>query len=259
MDPHALDPAWLRAQLPPHHSTQALIDHIANHLDSHDGYVSLSGGKDSLVVLHLALQADRSVPVCFFDSGLEFPETITYLAQLEEHFDIDITVIPASPSLLDVLHASGAWDHHRPTQPTTPDLHQILITHPADQAAALYGPGVLWGIRADESPGRRALLTRTASSHRPGATTSAAGTHCYSPIWNWTSHDVWNHIHRHHLPTNPVYAKLRHLGAPNVALRVSHLVDGGLLGHGRITWLKAGWPELWQPLVAALPRLADFT
>ena len=34
-----------------------------------------------------------------------------------------------------------------------------------------------------------------------------------------TTDDVWGYIHRHRLPVNPVYAKLRRLGAPEQCLR----------------------------------------
>jgi phosphoadenosine phosphosulfate reductase len=59
-----------------------LLDRIAEHLDMHDGFVSWSGGKDSTVVVDLARQVDPNVPVVFFDSGLQFPETLRYLEDL---------------------------------------------------------------------------------------------------------------------------------------------------------------------------------
>ncbi len=58
-----------------HRDLDRIRARIEEHLDQHEGYVAFSGGKDSLVTLHLALQADPDVPVAFFDSGLEFPET----------------------------------------------------------------------------------------------------------------------------------------------------------------------------------------
>ena len=61
---------------------QHLLDRIGEHLDEHDGFVSWSGGKDSTVVVDLARQVDPHIPVVFFDSGLQFPETIQYLEDL---------------------------------------------------------------------------------------------------------------------------------------------------------------------------------
>lgn len=47
-------------------------------------------------------------------------------------------------------------------------------------------------------------------------------------------------------------------GAPEHALRISTLITATGLENGRITWLRAGWPELYTELLAHLPRLAEF-
>lgn len=80
----------------------------------------------------------------------------------------------------------------------------------------------------------------------------------YGPIWDWSTEQVWAHIARHQLPANPVYAKLRGLGAPPHAQRVSHMVDGTGLEQGRLTWLRRGWPDRFDELATALPRMREF-
>lgn len=266
-----LDLTLLRSLTPGRRDTHALVDRIRTHLDAHDGYVSLSGGKDSLVVLDLALRADPNVPVCFFDSGLEYPETITYLDTLETHYGITIHTYPADPPLLDLLVECGAWDHTAPTRRTTA-ASTALIDRPADQAHADHGDGLLWGLRAQESPQRAGLFARalrhpctcctTASRHRErhGGTTTAQGGRRvgYSPVWDWSTDEVMGWIAREQLPLNPVYGKFAALGAPVTAHRVAPLLDGGHLAYGRATWLKAGWPQLWTQLVDVLPRLATY-
>ena len=71
---------------------------IEAHLETHDGYLAFSGGKDSMVVLHLAHTVDPDVPVVFFDSGLESPETYTYLDHLAELWDLNCTSSRRSPA-----------------------------------------------------------------------------------------------------------------------------------------------------------------
>ncbi|MCD6488797.1 MAG: phosphoadenosine phosphosulfate reductase family protein, partial [Desulfurococcales archaeon] len=54
--------------------------------------VSFSGGKDSIVVLDLAIKyygRERVYPI-FVDTGLEFPHTIRYVEEVEEYYGIDI-------------------------------------------------------------------------------------------------------------------------------------------------------------------------
>ena len=60
------------------------------------------------------------------------------------------------------------------------------------------------------------------------------------------------------MPVNPVYIRLRELGAPAFLQRISPVVDANSLGYGRIVWLRHGWPDLYVSLVNALPRLAEF-
>jgi phosphoadenosine phosphosulfate reductase len=69
---------------------------------------------------------------------------------------------------------------------------------------------------------------------------------------------VWGYIARHQLPVNPVYAKLRRLGAPESALRVSAMIDANGLELGRVTWLRRGWPDLFDELAQVLPRIREF-
>lgn len=91
-----------------------------------------------------------------------------------------------------------------------------------------------------------------------GACRRQDGSTTYSPIWNWTTPQVWAHIAREQLPLNPVYDKLRRLGAPETALRVGALLDGTHLEKGRLVWLKRGWPAIFEQLARVLPRINEF-
>ncbi|HEY5881789.1 MAG TPA: phosphoadenosine phosphosulfate reductase family protein [Nakamurella sp.] len=270
-----LDITTLRRLVRPGQNTAGLVDRIADHLDAHDGYVAFSGGKDSLVVVHLTLQAEPNVPVVFFDSGLEYPETITYLDQVAEQLGIPdgIEIEPAVPDLLTLLIRTGTWGHHLPNRDFPDDVRTTLITQPAAQAHRRHGPGELWGVRASESDARRRLYLAALNHHacgccragrrdrakHGGVITRRDGTTAFSPIWDWTDDDVWNYLARHRLPLNPVYDKLRLLGAPDRALRLTSLLDAHPLRHGRAVWLRRGWPNVFTALQEALPRLSELT
>ncbi|MDN5780164.1 MAG: phosphoadenosine phosphosulfate reductase family protein [Humibacillus sp.] len=255
---------------------QLLHHRIEDHLDRSEGYVAFSGGKDSLVTLHLVLAVEPDVPVAFFDSGLEFPETYAYLEDLAHQWRLNLDVIPAPHTTLEVLAATGAWDHHAQRNLAAPDLHRTLITIPAATAHKRHGPGELWGVRAGESRGRAAAYANALRatvcdcsptpcatqqdrrSRHGGLIRRVDGTTAYGPVWDWKTAEIWGHIARHALPVNPVYDKLRRLGAPEHFLRVSHMVDGTRLEEGRITWLRRGWPALFEELATVLPRLREY-
>lgn len=257
-----------------------LTTRIREHLDTHDGYVEFSGGKDSLTALHLALTVEPNVPVVFFDSGFEFPETYLYLEQMRDQLHLQLHWIPARRTTLEILADSGVWDHHTDQPPRIPDLHDILITEPAARAHAKHGAGEIWGVRAQESRGRAALYTNALRTETARGCTSCCagdsnptatrrnrhgglvrrvdGSVAFGPIWDWKTHEVWAYLARHQLPVNPIYTKLRRLGAPEHFLRVSHMLDGSRLEEGRATWLRRGWPDIFEDLARVLPRLREF-
>lgn len=285
--PAGLDLTTLAGYRRPRHDITALVDRIAAHLDEHDGYVAFSGGKDSTAVLDLARRADPQVPVCFFDSGLEFPETLTHIEHLADLWHLNLHVVPARPSALDYLRATGAWDHHAPTRHDLlrgNGFHHALITAPAAAAHAEHGAGELWGIRAQEAPGRRALLlrglnreisqhclpgccpippanrhTRLHRQRHGGIVRRTDGTAAFSPVWDWLDPEIHVYLHRHQVPVNPLYARLAQLGAPSQLQRVALMVDANGAGVGRFTWLRRGWPDLFDQLAAALPRITELT
>ncbi|MGF0118738.1 phosphoadenosine phosphosulfate reductase family protein [Promicromonospora sp. Marseille-Q5078] len=264
----------LRALRSTTRNLELVRNRLRAHLDAHEGYVAFSGGKDSLVALHLAHQAAPDVPVVFFDSGLEYPETYTYIADLAETWDLNLHVMAPTAGSLELMASAGGWNHNAPDQ-AVPDMHTVLITEPAAAAHRAHGPGEVWGVRAAEARGRAAAYTNALRSHpctcprhcssphehrahHGGRIARNDGTVAYGPAWDWSTEEVWTYIARRHLPVNPVYAKLRRLGAPEHALRVSTMLDGSHLTEGRITWLRRGWPALFEELATVLPRLREY-
>lgn len=272
-----LDVAALQRLRAGRHDESLLHRRIADHLSSHDGYLAFSAGKDSLAALHLTVAVEPNVPVVFFDSGLEYPETYQYLADLAQRWQLDLEVIAARPTALEILAGGGAWNHGAPVPAAPiPDLRTATITQPAAQAHDTYGPGELWGVRAEESQGRRALYSRALTvevqngcasccsspparrTRHGGIIRRRDGTTAYGPVWDWSTAEVWAYLQRRRLPINPVYDKLRRLGAPHHALRLSQMLDGAHLESGRATWLRRGWPAIFEDLCDLLPRLREY-
>lgn len=235
-EPDGLDLNTLRALRRPRRDLATLTGRIAGHLEDHDGYLAFSGGKDSLVALHLTLQIEPNIPVVFFDSGLEYPETYTYITALADTWNLNLEPHRADPPLLTVLAQSGEWDHQQPTRATSQKLRDILIGAPSRAAHAAHGPGEIWGVRADESPkgtGRWSLYYNALSSHvtrdcdgcctntteqrrhHGGLIDRADGTHVFGPIWDWSIDEIWAYIAHHQLPVNPSTTNSANSAPPN--------------------------------------------
>lgn len=250
-----------------------LLHRIAGHVDSHDGFVSWSGGKDSTVVVDLARQVDPNIPVVHFDSGLQFPETFRYIEELAQRWRLNLTVIAAEPDLLTLLIAGGGFDHQAPDRVLRGSLADIMITAPAKAAHSRFGRGSMWGVRSSESPGRRMLyrsrLSRETTAHQEysrekvraqfgGVVRRNDGTVTFGPIWDWQRGHVFEYLAGREIPANPIYAKLAELGMPAHQIRVDSIIDAALLSNGHVSWLAKGWPTLFDRLATALPRLTEW-
>ena len=233
---------------------------IAHYARSHPGrvWVAWSSGKDSTVVLDLARQLIPQIPVVFYDCGLDFPETYRYIDDLAERWSLNLHTIPTRPDLLTAVVAAGDLHRDRPTRSLGVDMRQAMITAPAARAHEQFGPANLWGVRSAESSGRRYLHRRALSAGQPGTIDRVDGTHSYSPIWNWSTPRVWEYLHAHHVPVNPLYTKLAALGVDESHSRVDAMIDPGCLDNGHIAVLARGWPDIFDALVEVLPRLGDY-
>ena len=255
-------------------SCRHLLDRIGEHLDEHDGFVSWSGGKDSTVVVDLARQVDPNIPVVFFDSGLQFPETLNYLVDLSEAWRLNFEVIPAEPDLLTVMVALGGFDHRAPDKRLGVELAELMITGPAAEAHRRHGRGSLWGVRGQEAPGRLALYRQRLAvetrarqgqsreevrANAGGVIRRVDGTVTYGPIWDWQTSQVFEYLAGRNIEPNPLYDKLAKLGVPEHQIRVDSIIDASKLSNGHIAWLQKGWPQLFDQLVSALPRLPEWT
>ena len=166
--PVGLDVEVLRGIRGPSTTTAALLTRIEEHLERWQGYVAFSGGKDSLVVLDLARRVEPQVPVVFFDSGLEYPQTYPYLEDLAARWRLNLRIIDADPPLLTLLTHGGRWDHHAPIRDAgAGTIQDALISRPAAAAHNDHGPGEVWGVRGGESAGRRIAYAK-----------ALAGLHC---------------------------------------------------------------------------------
>ncbi len=228
------------------------IEMIHDHMPQPEGYVAFSGGKDSLASLVLTREIYPEIPVVFFDSDLEYPENREYIYQIADILDLNLTVIPASQSLLTLVVSHG-WFSHEAEGELTEDLYEVKIERPSRIAHDQFGRYRIWGLRMDESKGRRMLLAK----HR-GITPYVDGRIGIAPLWDWRSEQVKRYLNSKKLPVNPVYQKLAELGVEEKDQRVGMMFEGSNLDFGRMTWLKRGWPQTYDRIRSLMPRVEEY-
>lgn len=230
------------------------LDRIRMLYDTHeDIIVSMSGGKDSTVVLELALIVAREknrLPVKAFwlDQEAEWQGTVDYMdsvfrrPEVEPHwfqipFDFPNNLSQQNKTL-------KCWDdaerekwihplsdigiHECPidlSKKGRDEAFYVLIkqlpTYITDKNCA-----VLVGMRMTESPRRRMSITGTAAKWHgiTWCTKEIGNTRKFWPIYDFTDDDVWTAIAKNHWQYNRVYDLMYQWGASKRMMRVSALI-----------------------------------
>nr|WP_312854945.1 sulfate adenylyltransferase subunit CysD [Agromyces agglutinans] len=173
-----------------------------------------SGGKDSVVVLHLAAKAFRPgrvpFPVLHVDTGHNFPEVIAFRDETVARLGIRLEVASVQDYVDDGRLQERADGTRNPLQ-TLPLLDAIA----AGRHDAVFG-----GARRDEDKARakeRIISLRDEfgqwdpRNQRPELWSLYNGRHTPGqhvrafPISNWTELDVWRYIEREGIELPPLY------------------------------------------------------
>lgn len=176
--------------------------------------VAFSGGKDSLVALHLALQIKPDIPVMFVNTGIEFPESLEYTRQLATDWKLDFHEANAKVNFWRLTEEQGLPVAGRGNTTFMSDLseksgvklsnsccHRMKET-PARQFYREHKTeGVVTGLRVSES------LMRKMNFADYGALrySSTYKTLISWPLYAWLDEDITKYIDRYELPWNPIY------------------------------------------------------
>jgi phosphoadenosine phosphosulfate reductase len=99
--------ASLNAQMQPRKAEDILQIAINDLFPGEIALVS-SFGAESAVLLHMAAQANRDIPVLFLDTGKLFPQTLDYRDRLVERLGLrDVRVLTPDPKLLAAQDEGG--------------------------------------------------------------------------------------------------------------------------------------------------------
>jgi 3'-phosphoadenosine 5'-phosphosulfate sulfotransferase (PAPS reductase)/FAD synthetase len=215
--------------------------------------VSMSWGKDSTVVGHLALQYLASpVAMLHLASGAHLPGFEPVQAYFAEQADLHII----EPRY--TLEQTIAWlrDVGLPHERTHAQQRAVVKAIKKDvgtEWCRTHGFGVqIMGIRADESTTRRTFL------RAKGAIYAARGITIACPIAWWTAKDVWAYIVAHDLPYHPLYDCETH-GETRETLRNTGWLATDGAEYGRIAWLREHYPEQYAALVRHFDQVRRYT
>ena len=176
--------------------------------------ILFSGGKDSTLLVHLAVKAFAPAPVPFpllhVDTGHNYPEVIAFRDELAERLNLRLEVARVEDYLADGRLTERADGIRNPLQ--TQPLLDAIAGHRFD---AVFGGG-----RRDEERARakeRVMSLRDPfgrwdpRKQRPELWNLYNGRHAAGehvrvfPISNWTELDVWRYIRRERMELPSIY------------------------------------------------------
>lgn len=169
--------------------------------------VSCSFGKDSMVVLHLALEVNPRIPINFNNTLIEFPETMRLMRKFSDEWDLNIAVLRPAPGInFWKINERITRDHLR--RDDGKKHSNICCWHLKEK------PFKLWrverninkcftGITALESRNR---LLNVACMKGTDYYNCKDGLYKIHPILYWTEQEVWDFTKDMGLPVNEAYA-----------------------------------------------------
>jgi predicted phosphoadenosine phosphosulfate sulfurtransferase len=232
--------------------------------------VSFSGGKDSTVCLNLALEVAKKknklpLDVYFWDEEAIHPDTIEYVERVRQLPEVRFKWL-----CIPIRHRNACsrkepywqcWDPHKKDlwvrdMPDNPSVVTEMKEFKwgdsvPDIAHYVYGPehgtvADVRGIRADESLRRyRSVAQKTKLNWLGGPRNG----HNYpvSPIYDWTTFDVWTAPRLFGWDYNRSYDIMSMLGVAPSTQRVCPPYGEEPLGG---LWIYAqGWPQLWHKMI----------
>lgn len=215
-----------------------------------DIIVSMSGGKDSTVLFHLAsiVAAETGrfpVKVFWLDQEAEWKATETYMRSvmysaevLPFWFQIPFRLTNSLSFRDNFLHCWDAkqrdsWIREqdpisKKENPTRFDRYHDLVAHlPLHcENSRCRHIGVLVGLRAEESLNRYAT-TMFSDYHYKGRTwckKPVGASQVFWPIYDWKDADIWTCIAKNRLEYNRVYDYFYQFGVKSKDMRVSALI-----------------------------------
>lgn len=155
--------------------------------------VAFSGGKDSLVALHIALSVDPSTCVIFNDTTVEFPENISYVRELARRWGFSLQITRSGSYFLSEVRAKG-WASHVDRWCCGPFKEMPTYRFLKENNIL----AEVTGTRRTESIYRRSLVPLRMPNRNPYVVR-------IHPLYDWNEQEVWRYIEEHSLPRNPLY------------------------------------------------------
>lgn len=196
--------------------------------------VACSWGKDSIVMVHLALQFNPDIRIIFSNTGIELPETLRYRRKMVKEWDLNYIELRREMDFLRCIEEYGyplmrmlGRDRKKALEKA---LKSGFIT---EKSVKFYNNDTIpccWflkekpahdyykqhdikcvflGITYDESYPRKWNIIKGGIRFKPRRKWT---TERIYPIGYWSIEDVWHYINENNIPVNKAYERVDRVG-----------------------------------------------
>lgn len=257
----------------------AAIDRIRDAFKQFDTViVSTSGGKDSTVLFHLALQVAQErneiLHVAHVDEEIVDPQTLAYLERLRTTPNVNFVwaCVPIEHTLRSQFRTHWytwdddyleVWARDKPEWSIKefPDYpkHGKKHAHVINRLFPEKDYGIrcnLVGIRIEESPNRRRAIRMTGSVYGYSDQYNHPAYLIGKPLYDWKTDDIWRAIAQFGWDYSKVYDDLHRAG--KTALRYQRVSSwGNASGFRDMAIYRDLYPDTFRAAARRLPEILD--
>lgn len=217
-------------------------------------YISCSWGKDSSLVMYIVTQKFPETPVVYMNSGYAMSDTYKFRDWYLKNIGIqNYFEVPCPADYVELCLKYGLPSIDR-TNSDQEKVKKIIKKDVLDEFAKEKGwDCCIWGIRAEETAGRKALLRQRGLIYD-----TEHGIAKCAPIGWWKGREVWEAIDSLKIPYNPIYDKEMPPMFTRASIKNSGWLTTDKANQGRLVWLKKFYPDEYAKLVKIFPQVKGY-